>query len=216
MHVIIVGGGKIGMSLAEKLAAHKHDVVVIDEDKRRCQEVADAFNGVVINGDATEMDVLNEAKVEKANVFVAVTSSEEVNLLSCLLAKEVSKAKTLARITKPHYEKLFKKAGIDIVLSPEVALASRLESLITEPDVVDIAIIHRGSIEMLELNVTEKSKVVGKTIKEIERPKGASIVAMKQGDDFVIPDIHTVFKPGDEAIVIVRKDMEKKMVELFE
>ncbi|MFH1126697.1 MAG: NAD-binding protein [archaeon] len=216
MHIIIVGGGKIGFSLAETLAAHKHDVVIIEEDKAKCQEIADEFNGIVIHGDATQIDVLKDAKVEKADVFVAVTSSEEVNLLSCLLAKETCKAKTLARIINPSYEKVFKKVGIDLVMSPEVAMASRLESMIIEPDVVDIAMIHRGNIEMIEFTVTEKSKALGKSVKELERPKGAIIVAVKENDSFIIPGVHTVLKKGERVIVIVKKDMEGQIRKMFE
>ncbi len=216
MNIIIVGGGKIGLSLAETLAVHKQDVIIIEEDKEKCQEIADEFNGLVINGDATHIDVLEEAKIEKADFFVAVTSSEEVNLLSCLLAKEVCNAKTLARIINPAYEKVFKKVGIDIVMSPEVAMASRLETMIIEPDVVDIAMIHRGNIEMLEFTVSEKSKALGKSVKDLEKPKGAIIVAVKEGPEFIIPGVDTILKQGDKVMVIVKKDLESRIRKMFE
>lgn len=216
MHIIIIGGGKIGLSLAETLALHKHDVVIIEADRKKCQEITDVFNGVVINGDATHMDVLKEAKVEKADFFVAVTSSEEVNLLSCLLAKEVCKAKTLARVINPSYEKVFKKVGIDIVMSTEIALASRLESMIIEPDVVDIAMIHRGNIEMLEFEVHRGSKALGKMVKSIEKPKGSIIVAVKDEDEFKIPDVDTTLKLGDHVIVIVKKEFEGQIRKMFD
>ncbi len=215
MHVVIVGGGKIGLSLAETLSAHKHDVVLIDEDRKKCQEIADDFNGVIINGDATDIEVLKDAKIAKADFFVAVTSDEEVNLLSCLLAKESSKAKTLARVTNPEYEKLFRKVGIDIVLSPELAFASSLESMIIEPDVVDIAMIHRGSIEMLEFTVSLTSKALGKKVLDLEKPKGSLIVAVKDGKEFVIPDVHMTLKLGDRVIVLVKKQLEDQVRKMF-
>lgn len=215
MHIIIIGGGKIGISLAETLAVHKHDIAIIEADRKKCQEIADEFNGVVINGDATQMDVLKEAKVEKADFFVAVTSSEEVNLLSCLLAKEVCKGKTLARVINPSYEKVFKKVGIDIVMSTEIALASQLEAMIIEPDVVDIAMIHRGNIEMLEFEVHEGSKALGKIVKTLEKPKGSVIVAIKKGDEFKIPDLNTRLKMGDRIIIIVKKELEGQVRKMF-
>ncbi len=215
MHIIIIGGGRIGLPLGETLALHKHDVVIIEEDKDKCQEIADDFNGVVICGDATSIDVLKEAKAEKADFFVAVTSSEEANLLSCLLAKEVCSAKTLARVINPSYEKVFRKVGIDIVMSTDVALATRLEALIIEPDVVDIAMIHRGSIEMLEFKIGEKSWACGKLVRNLEKPKGAIIVAVKEGDEFRIPDLDTVLKAGDYVIVTVKKDFERQIRKMF-
>ena len=215
MRIIVVGGGKIGLSLAETLAMHKHDVIIIEAEKKKCQEIVEEFNGIVIYGDATEIEVLKEAKVDRADVFVAVTSSEEVNLLSCLLAKEISKAKTLARVIKPSYEKLFKKAGIDMVLSPEVALASSLESMIIEPDVLDIAVIHRGDIEMLEFTVKEKSKADGRSIKEIEQPKGVIIIAVKENNKFEIPGLDMKLKAGDKVIVLAKKELERKMEKIF-
>ncbi|MBU4246274.1 MAG: NAD-binding protein [Nanoarchaeota archaeon] len=216
MHIIIAGGGKIGVSLAETLSAHKHDVILIEEDKRKCQEIADEFNGVVLNGDATDEDVLKEAKIGRADVFAAVTSSQEANLLACLLAKEMSKAKTLARLSGPGYEKLFKKAGVDIVLSPEDAFASRLESMIVEPDVVDIAMIHRGNIEMLEFTVTLTSRALGKKVLDLEKPRGSLIVAIKEGKEFVIPDVHTMLRLGDRVIVLVKKHLEKDVRKMFQ
>lgn len=216
MHIIIAGGGKIGLSLAETLSAHKHDVIIIEDDKKKCQEIADVFNGVVIHGDATDEDVLKEAKIESADVFAAVTSSQEANLLSCLIAKELSKAKTLARLSGPGYEKLFRKAGVDIVLSPEDAFASRLESMIVEPGVVDIAMIHRGNIEMLEFTVTLTSKALGKKVLDLEKPKGSLIVAVKEGKDFIIPDVNMALKLGDSVIVLVKKHLEKDIRKMFQ
>ncbi|MCK4968187.1 MAG: NAD-binding protein, partial [Candidatus Aenigmarchaeota archaeon] len=73
MYVIVVGGGKVGLPLAETLAAHKHDVVIIESDKKKCESIVDEFNGIIINGEGNDIDVLKEAKIEKADVFVAVT-----------------------------------------------------------------------------------------------------------------------------------------------
>lgn len=216
MQVIIVGGGKIGVSLAETLSAHKHDVIIIEEDRRKCQEIADDFNGVVINGDATDVDVLKDAKIETADVFAAVTSDEEVNLLSCLLAKENSKAKTLARVTNHGYENIFRKVGIDLVLSPEEAFASRLESIIIEQNVMDVAMIQRGLIDVKEFKVTEKSGARGKTINDLEHPKGAIIAAVKYGGEWIIPETHKTLKANDKVLVIAKKQLEKQVRKMFE
>ena len=215
MHVIIIGGGRVGLPLAETLAAHKHDVVIIENDKKVCEDIAEEFNGIVINGDGNEIDVLKEAKIEKADVFVAVTSNEELNLFSCLIAKDFSKIKTVARVTNPAYEKLFRKVGVDIVVSPEIAMESRLEAMIIEPNIADIAMIHRGDIEMLEFTIDENSRALGKTVRDLERPKGAIIVAIKENKEFLIPEVNTPLKQGDNVIVIVKKKLESEIKKMF-
>ncbi|MCK4429466.1 MAG: NAD-binding protein [Candidatus Aenigmarchaeota archaeon] len=216
MNIVIAGGGKIGRSLAETLSIHKQDVALIEFNKEKCHEIADEFNGLVINGDATHIDVLEDANIKEADFFVAVTSSEEINLMSCLIAKEISKAKTFARIINPAYEKVFKKVGIDLVMSPDRVMASKLESLIMEPEAADVSMIHRGNIEVLEFTISKNSKAFGKPVKDLEKARTAIVVAAKENNEFIIPDLQTILKEGDKVIVIVRKELENQVRKMFE
>lgn len=131
MYVIIVGGGKMGSSLAEKMSDDRHDIVIIDSDPAVCRNLT-RLNVTVINGDAIDMKILEEAGIERADVIAALTPKDEVNLFSCLMAKSRKKCRLVSRITHKEYEKIFKALGIHIVVNPESVAAQYIENLIVE------------------------------------------------------------------------------------
>lgn len=214
MYVIIVGGGKMGSSLAEELAAEKHDVVIIDSDPKVCEELA-SLNATVINGDGIELKTLEQAGLEKTDVVVALTSKDETNLMVCLLAKAIKHCKSVARISHAGYEKVFKRLGIDIVVYPESAAADYLEELITKPDIIDLAFIERGDAVILEFVIKENSKVIGKQIKELEYPKGSLIIAVYEDKKLVIPDPKTKIREGDKVLVLAKNEVVDRVRKMF-
>ncbi|MCK4497560.1 MAG: NAD-binding protein, partial [Candidatus Aenigmarchaeota archaeon] len=112
MKIIVVGGGEIGSRLVRFLSEKKHDVVLVEMDEELCQVLADNLNAMVIHGDGTKPDVLEEAGVKKADALVAVTSKDETNLLVCLVTREMSNIRMITRTTKEEYKKIFLKIGV--------------------------------------------------------------------------------------------------------
>lgn len=218
MKIIVVGGGEIGSRLTKFLSEKKHDVVLVEKDEKLCQELADVLNIKVIHGDGTKPEVLEEAEIKKSNVLVVATSEDETNLLICLvardIAKDVSKLKIIARASKEEYEKIFIKIGVDYIVSPETSTIEQLEDII-EPDISDLGKLYKSLLSLAEFEVKKKSMIVNKSIKQIEFPEESSVVAIKRKDALMIPKDSDRFKVGDNVIVILKKDMQSKIEEMF-
>jgi len=216
MKIIVIGGGEIGSGLTKLLSEKKHDVVLVEINNELCQELADDLNAKIIHGDGTRPDVLEEAGIKKAEALVVATGEDETNLLTCLVARETSKnLRIIARATKEEYEKIFLKIGVNNIVSPETSTVEQLEAMITEPDIVDMAIIHEGMLELVELEAERGSEVVNKPITKIEFPKESLVVAIKRRDKFIIPQEEEKLRVGDKVIIIVRKTLEKKIKGMF-
>lgn len=215
MKIIVIGGGEIGSRLTRLLSENKHDVVLVEIINELCKELADNLNATLIHGDGTKPDVLEEAGVEDADALVVATGEDETNLLSCLVAREMSSLRIITRATKEEYKKIFLKIGVNSIVSPETSTVDQLEAMITEPDVVDMALIHEGNLELIELEVEKKSKVTNKPITKIEFPKESLVVAIKRGEKFIIPEEEEKLMAGDKVIIIVRKTLEEKIRGMF-
>lgn len=215
MKIIVIGGGEIGSRLTRLLSENKHDVVLVEIINELCQELADNLNATLIHGDGTKPDVLEEAGIEDADALVVATGEDETNLLSCLVAREMSSLRIITRATKEEYKKIFLKIGVNSIVSPETSTVDQLEAMITEPDVVDMALIHEGNLELIELEVEKKSKVMNKPITKIEFPKESLVVAIKRGEKFIIPEEEEKLMAGDKVVIIVRKTLEEKIRGMF-
>lgn len=215
MKIIVVGGGEIGSRLVRFLSEKKHDVVLVEMDEELCQVLADNLNAMVIHGDGTKPDVLEEAGVKKADALVAVTSKDETNLLVCLVTREMSNIRMITRTTKEEYKKIFLKIGVNSIVSPETSTVEQLEAMIVEPDVADLAIMHKGLVDLMEFEVKDKSKLVNNAITKIEFPKESLVVAIKRMGKFIIPQEKEKLRVGDRVIIVVKKALEKKIKEMF-
>ncbi|MCR4334956.1 MAG: NAD-binding protein [archaeon] len=212
MYIIIVGGGDLGFYLAQILLDEEHDVVIIDKDEKRCEKISGELDLVVQRGDATETKTLEKAGIKEADALVALTGQDETNMVISLLAKELGAKNVATRIGKIDYDEMvLKKLGIDIVIHPEAAAAGYIAELITKPEVLDLAFISRGQAEIMELEITEKSKIVGKKISEIEHPSGSAIVALYENDNLIIPDKDTVINVGSKILILAKREVAEKV-----
>jgi len=215
MYVIVCGGGKMVNSLVEDLASEKHDVVIIEKDHEAAEKLAEELNATVIEGNATDPKIIHEAGLEKADVVVAVTPNESDNLLICLNAKKMRSCKTAARVERSESEETFRNLGVDTVIHPERAAAHYIEEMITKPEVVDLAFIGRGEAAILEFDVTEKSKVKGEKVKDIEYPKGSFIVAVYKKGKLVIPEPSTEIVLGEKILVLASNSSIESVRKMF-
>ncbi|MFH1391101.1 MAG: NAD-binding protein [Candidatus Diapherotrites archaeon] len=216
MYIIIVGGGDLGFYLAQILLDEEHDVVIIDKDEKRCEKISSELDLVVQKGDATETKTLEKAGIKEADALVALTGQDETNMVISLLAKELGAKNVATRIGKIDYDEMvLKKLGIDIVIHPEAAAAGYISELITKPEVLDLAFISRGQAEIMELEITEKSKIVGKKISEIEHPSGSAIVALYENDNLIIPDKDTEINVGSKILILAKREVAEKVRKLI-
>jgi len=216
MYIIIIGAGEIGYYLAQLLLEEEHDAVVIDKSAEICDKISKELDIVATQGDGTETRVLEKAGVKEADAVVALTGQDETNMIISLLAKELGAKQVATRIAKVDYdEDVLKKLGVDIVIHPEAAAAGYIAELITKPEVLDLAFISRGDAEIMEIVVTDKSKIVGKKISEIEHPPGAAIVALMDGKNLVIPEPDTLVKKGQKILILAKRDVAGKVRQMI-
>ena len=212
--VIIAGGGNIGYQLARRLETTNH-VKLIERDKKRATEIAAKLSKtIVIPRDATDEEVLSEENIENTDVFCAVTNAEEANILSSLLAKRMGAKKVITLVNRPSYTELVERQNIDIAVSPQQITLGKLLTKVRRGDVVKVHSLRRGAAEALETvahGSAETSKVVGRTVEEIELPDGALIAALVRGDNVIMAHHDEVIESDDHVILFLTKTDEKNI-----
>ncbi|HMK54153.1 MAG TPA: TrkA family potassium uptake protein [Methanobacteriaceae archaeon] len=214
MHVVIMGGGRVGLNLAHFLVSDGNDVTLIENDAGLCNNAASELDALVICGNGTDTKTLEEANVKDADVFVAATGNDEANLLACILAKQWEIPKVIARVSDPKHGDAFKKVGIDSVISPELTAASYLEKLIIRPKIADLVILGKGDAELLDLTL-ENEKSVGKKISEISPSDDFIIVAIYNNGNINIPKPDTILEKGMKISVLVKTKYAKDVMKRF-
>lgn len=215
MYIIIMGGGRVGLSLANLLINDGYDITLIESDESLCAEVAAELDALVICGNGTSSKILEEANIEDADFFIATTGNDEANLLSCILVRKYDIPNLIARVSNPDHEEAFKEVGIDNVISPERTAAGFLEKLVTRPNVADLITLGEGDAEIFDMVITN-DKVVGKKIKEISPNKDFIIIATYHNNKLVIPQADTVISRGEKVSVLVKRGSFKKVTKKLE
>ncbi|WP_423792762.1 potassium channel family protein [Methanocaldococcus indicus] len=213
MYIIIAGLGRVGFTLAKSLEKRGHDLVLIDIDKERCKLASMEIDCIVINGDCRKSKVLEDAGIEEADIYIAVTGREEINILSALLAKNYGVNKILARISEIEHKDILEKLNI-LTISPELVAASYIEKMIERPGVLELFVIGKGEAEILEFVIPESCKVANKKIKELN-PEDYLIIAIYENGNLEIPKGDTVLKVGQKVLVLAKKESINKVKELF-
>ncbi len=214
MYIVIMGGGRMGLTLASLLIADGHDVTLIESDKGLCNNASSELDAMVICGNGTDSKVLDEANVEDADVFVAATGNDEVNLLACILVREYKIPKIIARVSDPTHSNAFKKIGIDSVVSPEITTASYVEKLIIRPKIADLVVMGKGDAELLDIKL-ENEKSIGKTIGDISPDDNFLIVAIYENGNLIIPKPDMVLKKGMKISILVKTKFAQKIMKRF-
>ena len=214
--IIIAGGGHIGERLA-KVTAKGHHVKIIAYDASRAMALADALDGaVVIQGDATDGDLLMNENIERTDVFCALTNDDEANIMSSMLAKRLGARKVMTLISKPAYVDLVQGGVIDVAISPQQATISELLAYVRRGDVARVHSLRRGAAEAMEAIAhgdSHSSKVVGRRLDEIRLPPGASIGALVRGDDVLIAHDSVVVESDDHVLLFLTDKRQVRAVE---
>lgn len=214
MYVVILGAGRVGLNLASFLISDNQDVTLIENDEEVCNKAAAEMDALVICGNGTDTKILNEANIEDADVFVATTGNDEVNLLSCILVKKYNLSKIIARVSDYNHIEAFKKAGIDSAISPEITAASYLEKIILRPKIADLIVLGKGDAELLDITVTNRD-IIGKKIGDLSPNPNYIIVAVYENDNITIPMQDTIIKSGVKISILTKSDYVKKVIDLF-
>jgi trk system potassium uptake protein TrkA len=203
VYLIIVGLGGIGKNLVEIATKDKNDVVVIDEDEKRCKEIATQYDVLTIVGDATQKSTLEEANAQRANALIATTSDDAANLMMALTAKELGTKNTIAVVNQEEHVDMFKKADVSMLENPDMTVARHLYLSAKRPRIKDFITIGRGKAEIFEVVVTENSRAVGKQLSELNIKKGI-VVAIERNSDIILPTGEAIIEAGDLVTIFAK------------
>ena len=217
MNIIVIGAGKVGTTLVSSLVAEGHDLVVLDRDADILSEITNIYDVMGVCGNGADSDVLEEAGVSSAELVIAVTDSDELNMLSCYLAKKLGAKHTIARIRNPEYNDrslnfMKQQLNISMVINPELLAAHELYNILKLPSAAKIETFSVRNFEMIELRLKESSMLSGVKISELRSKFKAKflICAVQRGEDAYIPDGNFVLQVGDrigltaEPVEIIR------------
>ena len=211
MRVVVTGAGAVGRHLSVDLAERGHTVTLIDQDLDIVERLREVLRGVtVIQGDACEPWVLEEAELSKAEVVVAATGDDEDNLVTSLLAKqEFAVPRVLARVNHPKNEWLFNEQwGVDAAVSPPHILTAMVEEAVTVGDLVRLIRLEGGDIGLVEMRLPERSPNAGKPLYELRLPPDTTLVAILREGHVMIPQPETALAAGDEIVALARVESE--------
>ncbi len=224
MKIIIAGAGEVGFHLAKLLSYESQEITLIDPNKDSLVYAASHLDIKVLNGDATSIRILTEAKVNASELFIAVTSSQTTNITACVLAKQLGAQKTIARISNTEFIDFknkvgFAKFGIDELISPEQLAATEIQLLLNQSVFNDTYEFENGALTMLGLNLTETAKIIGKSVKEaaqmIPNVHFVPIAIQRLGTHLtIIPRGDTMFYEGDHVVFITSKGGDEELCKL--
>ncbi|MBR6563564.1 MAG: Trk system potassium transporter TrkA [Clostridia bacterium] len=206
MKIIIVGCGKIGTSILASLVGEGSDVVAVDDNPAVIEEIGNIYDVMCVCGNGADTETLEEAGVSKCDLFVAVTNSDELNMLACFVAERMGAQHTIARIRKPEYNDqsldfLSKQLGLTVSVNPEWMAAKEIYNILKLPAVANIENFSGGNLEMIELKLRQNSVLDGMNLIEIRKKYNAKflVCAVQRGEDVYIPDGNFVLKSGDKV-----------------
>lgn len=208
--VVIAGGGRVGHRVAHLLDDRGHDVVVVETDQERADEISDAYVATVINGDATRPSILEQVDLDRTDVVAALTSRTGANLAICMMAKDIEPGVQTVVRTEREPDDEFDRF-VDEVIFPERAGARAAANAI-EPDVSALEDV-TGELDILEVHVVEGAPAAGKTLSEVALPRGSLFVSDAAGDNTAGPD--TVLEPGKSYIVAAEPAVIDEVINLM-
>ncbi len=210
LNIIIVGCGKVGRTLVDRLTADNHEITVVDQSATAIQMITDRYDVSGLVGNGASFSVQQEAGVEDADILIAVTASDELNLLCCIIAKRVGHCEVIARVRTPEYVEeanyLKEQAGLAMIINPDHAAAAAIARILFTPTALSVDAFAGGQADMMRMKLPEGNPMVGKKIMDLEEDllSAVLICAVKRGDEVTIPDGSFVLQTGDEIAFIAK------------
>jgi len=209
--VVIAGGGRVGFQTAELLADRGHDITIVERDEDRCADVADAWMATVIEGDATNPNILEQTGVERADVVAALTGETGLNLAVCMAAQRMAPdVRTVARIEQAAGESYTR--FVDAVVYPERAGARVAANEVVDSDEQTLADV-TGTLDIMQIRVDEDAPAAGKTLSDVRFPTGTLVISDDDGERIARPD--TTLTPGKRYVVAVEPDVVDEVLQLL-
>lgn len=216
MYVIVAGGGSVGYYLAKSLLNEGNEVLILERDRRRAEQINDELGSVVLCGDACEASTLAEAGASRADVVVAVTGEDEDNLVICQMAKKKFNAsRTIARSNNPKNEQIFRLLGIDSTVSSTDLILQQIEQRLPGEALVRLRALRDADLELVEGAVAPGSVAAGKVIREVALPPNTLILVIIRDGRTSVATPNSRLEAGDQVIALTRADAEQALRSLL-
>ena len=213
-NVAIIGGGEVGLMLAQSLESLKIKTKIIEADYERCQKISQELkHTLVINGDGTDLKLLGEESINECDVAISVTNNDERNLLCSLIAKQLGVKRVISRVSKVLNIPLFEKVGIDIAISPKNSAINEVKNDLAENDVDILATVEQGKGEVLEISI--KPEFNDKKVMELRFPAPAIIGVILRRNQVIIPKGDTELRCNDILIIFTKSENAEEIKEFF-
>ena len=208
MKIIIVGCGKVGATIAEQLNSEGHDITIIDQDASAIQAITESIDVMGMTGNGAVYPVQMEAGIQEADLLIATTNSDELNMLCCLIAKKAGNCHTIARIRNPEYSSeirfIREELNLSMAINPELAAAREISRLLKFPSAIKIDTFAKGRVEILKFRIPESSALHQMKVHEVMPKTGCSVLicAVERGEDVIIPNGDFALQSGDKVSII--------------
>lgn len=221
MKAIIIGAGRTGESIIKNLSAEKHDIVLIDIDGARVKEIVDRYDVRGVVGGACVDDNLAEAGAQSADLLIAVTNSDEINILASVMGKVLGAKNLIAKVRNPDYYRsmssMMDKFGINMFINPEAALAEEISKILRFPSAIKVSSFSGGAVDVAEIKISSESKICGKTLLELKENSKIPflIAAIDRDGKILVPGGSTTLKDGDVISVCAKREDIRSVFSYF-
>ncbi|MCI5939599.1 MAG: Trk system potassium transporter TrkA [Bacilli bacterium] len=212
MKIVVIGDGKVGRTIVEHTSREGHEVIIIDKNPKVIEQIVDKYDVMGICGNGASYEIQKSASVNKADLVVATTSSDEVNILSCIVAKALGARFTIARVRSYEYNSqidiMKKTLGITLILNPEYETAKEISNIINFPEAIRVDTFAKGNVDLVELYIPENSPLIDQSLSSIHSKYQVSILvcAVQRGNEVIIPDGNFVFKAKDKIHITASRN----------
>ena len=214
MYIVIVGSGRVGFQLAKALVAVGHEVTAIEKDPVRHRYIANEIGSVAIRGDGSSLNTLEAGGCSRADMVIAVTDTDEVNLTVCQMAKAVfNTPRTIALVKNLSHNSLFRVLGVDTAVNTTHLALSTLEAAVPNQSLIHLLDLQRHSMNVVAVSIPPDAAVVGKPLSQVEVPPSSFITLVVKDEGPLLPQNNLVLSAGDQVVVATVPDEEQDLLE---
>lgn len=214
MRIVLVGGGNIGKKLAEILSKEKNDVILIEKDEKRAEELAEQLDALVLHGDATEKKILKDADMEKCDAIVTITSDDKTNLMVCEIAKSLNVPRVIARINDSSNEEFFEKQGVTFLVNTTTSAIMSFKTALAKEGRQIIGLLGGNQGEILEIYVKPESKIIGRSVKSLAKDR-IIVASLLRNGKLTLPKQNMKVREKDTVVVCIPTGSKKKFERLL-
>lgn len=215
MYAIIIGGGKVGYYLVQDLLAKGHEVAVIEREEVKCRRLTEEFGSIALEGDANPA-LLERAGAARADMLLAVTGDDEVNLVISLMAKRIFKVpRVIARVVNPRNRRVFNQLGITFTVSATDIITSLIEQEAITQEVIPLLSLQRGELEIVEMHLPTTSPVLKRPLRDLALPPDSVLISIIRGDRIIVPKGDTTFQANDTVLALTVTARVEELRQVF-